>query len=137
MLILIISMVALFFGVYSKISKENKKNLKKIEETEEQPEEEKSFRELMEELLNDGKPATTAKKASRKAPEVDPRSLETLEPAAGRKPKKTVSAAKPNTETKPALQEADNEPKNEILDDFDARKAIIYSEILKPKFEDE
>lgn len=54
------------------------------------------------------------------------------------KPKQTQKA-----QTKPKIKEAEikriaaiEEPKSEILNDFDLRKAVIYSEILKPKFDE-
>lgn len=51
---------------------------------------------------------------------------------------KTTEGSKQETKAAPtSLKTELNNPQSEIIDDFDLRKAVIYSEIMKPKFDEE
>lgn len=55
------------------------------------------------------------------------------------KPKKNNTAKKkvqPSTPTQESSAATNSAPMPELLDEFDLRKAVIFSEILKPKFDE-
>lgn len=61
--------------------------------------------------------------------DIKPRSIYTTKPAAGDK-QEAKNAPDPK-------KTANNEVSSDLIEDFDLRKAVIYSEIIKPKFDEE
>lgn len=68
-------------------------------------------------------------------------STSTVAPTPNKRAQKAKQPKK--AQIKPQIKEAEikaiaaiDEPKSEIINDFDLRKAVIYSEILKPKFDE-
>lgn len=68
--------------------------------------------------------------------ELHPDSQEVIHPFEGNRPKQP-----PRKSIKPhvgqTLQATSEAPKSPIMEDFDARKAVIWAEIMHPKFEEE
>lgn len=68
--------------------------------------------------------------------ELHPDSQEVIYPSESNRSKQPLKkSAKPHTNQTP--QTATEVPKSPIMEDFDARKAVVWAEIMRPKFEEE
>lgn len=130
-----------FFAVSVVSNKRRQQQRAEAEEAEIEPQIPEMWPTTPQSAPEPSKPRKTAlKRAKRQGSAMHPDSQETItsELHAPRAPKQRIQAhIKSGQPTKPSLPIEEEAPQHPLTADFDARKAVIWAEIMKPKFEEE